>query len=148
MVPRSAQGDSGPQSFALFSTFGALGAPRKRQKEPQGAQTWPKWYPKLSRRVPKASSKGYFFGIGETLIFDDSIMIFMVFWCPEGPLEVQKSKKKQVKGEMENKNDKISSKITIWSGMQIPWSFWLALSRARNPSNPGQWRRLAYFPGP
>ena len=73
--------------------------------------------------MPKASSKDYFFGIGETLIFDDSIMIFMVFWCPEGPLEVQKAKKKQVKGEMENKNDKISSKITIWSGMQIPWAF-------------------------
>tara|TARA_B100001741_G_C16278859_1_gene471254 strand:+ start:564 stop:701 length:138 start_codon:yes stop_codon:yes gene_type:complete len=43
--------------------------------------------------VPKASSKDYFFGIGETMIFDDSIMIFMVFWCPEGPLEVQKAKK-------------------------------------------------------
>ena len=79
LVPRGAQGDSGPHFFALFSTFGALWAPRKRQKEAQGAQRRPKWCPKWSRRVPKATSKGYFFEISETLIFNDSTMIFMVF---------------------------------------------------------------------
>ena len=49
--------------------------------------------PKVVQKGAKSISKGYFFEIGETLIFDDSIMIFMVFWCPEGPLEVQKAKK-------------------------------------------------------
>ena len=93
LAPRGAHNDSGPHFFGRFPTFGALRRPKGRQKEPQGAQRRPKWYPKLSRRVPKASSKDYFFGIGETMIFDDSIMIFMVFWCPEGPLEVQKAKK-------------------------------------------------------
>ena len=82
MAPRSAQCDSGPHFCALFSTFGALWAPRKRQKELQGAQRRPKWCPKWSRRLPKATSKGYFFEIGKTSNFDDSTMIFMVFSCP------------------------------------------------------------------
>ena len=98
LVPQGAQGDSGPYFFALLSTFGALWAPRKRQKEAQGAQRRPKWCPKWSRRVPKATSKGLFFEISETLIFNDSTMIFMVFWCPGGSPGRPKNKKMDVHG--------------------------------------------------
>ena len=44
---------------------------------------------KVVQKGAKSELERLFFGIGETLIFDDSIMIFMVFWCPEGSLEVQ-----------------------------------------------------------
>ena len=39
--------------------------------------------------------------------FNDSIMIFMVFWCPEGPLEVQKTKKTSKRRDGEQKQQNI-----------------------------------------
>ena len=120
LVPRGAQGDSGLHFLAFFSTFGTLWAPRKRQKEAQGAQRRPKRCPKWSRRVPKATSKGYFFESSETLIFNDSTMIFMVFWCPGGSLRGPKSKKKRLKSEMENKNEKISPKASKMTRKSAP----------------------------
>ena len=47
--------------------------------------------------------------------FDDSTMIFMVFWCPEGSLRGPKTKKKTPKtpdGEQKRKNSPKASKIT------------------------------------
>ena len=44
--------------------------------------------------APKVVPKTTFLEIGETLIFGDSTMIFMVFGGPEGSLEHPKTKKK------------------------------------------------------
>ena len=78
---RGAHSDSGPNFFGRFPTFGALRGPKGRQKEPQGPQRRPTWCPEWCPRAPKAFPKAYFLEISETLIFDDSTMIFMVFSC-------------------------------------------------------------------
>ena len=81
LAPQVAHSDSGPHFFGRFPTFGALRGPKGRQKEPQGPQRRPTWCPEWSPRAPKALPKVYFLAISETLIFDDSTMIFMVFSC-------------------------------------------------------------------
>ena len=118
--PQGAQGGSGPHFIYLFAIFEALWEPRQRQKEPQGTQRRPKWSPKWSRRHPKAPSKGYFFEISKTLNLNDSTMIFMVFWCPGGSLRGPKSRKKQLKREMENKNEKKSPKASKMTRKSAP----------------------------
>ena len=81
LAPRGAHSDSGPHFFGRFPTFGALRRPKGCQKEPQGAQRRPTSCPEWSPRAPKALPKVYFLEISETLIFDDSTVIFMVFSC-------------------------------------------------------------------
>ena len=81
LAPQVAHSDSGPNFFSRFPTFGALRGPKGRQKEPQGPQRRPTWCPEWSPRAPKALPNAYFLEISETLIFDDSTMIFMVFSC-------------------------------------------------------------------
>ena len=92
----------------IFSTFEALWGPKGRQKEPQRAQRRPKSCPKCAPRAVKATLKAYFFENRETLFFDDSYMIFMVFCGPGGSLGRPKSEKKRLKGEMEKKKQQIS----------------------------------------
>ena len=85
LAPRGAHSDSGPHFFGRFPTFGALRRPKGRQKEPQGAQRRPTSCPEWSPRAPKALPKAYFLEISETLIFDDSTVIFMVFRVYRSP---------------------------------------------------------------
>ena len=96
--------------------MGAQEAPKEAPRSAKATKRVPKWF----RRVPKATSKGYFFEISETLIFDDRTMIFMVFWCPGGSLRGPKSKKKPLKREMENKSEKISPKATKMTRKSMP----------------------------
>ena len=112
LAPGGAHNDSGPHFFGRFPTFGALRRAKGRQKKPQGAQRRPTWCPEWSPRAPKALPNAYFLEISETLIFDDSTMIFMVFWCPGGSLRGPKNKKNHVKRQMENKNEKTSTKAS------------------------------------
>ena len=53
--------------------------------------------------APKVVPKTTFLEIGETLIFVDSIMIFMVFGGPEGSLEHPKTEKKTVRNHATKK---------------------------------------------
>ena len=80
--------------FIFFWTFAPLWESKGRPKEPQGAKRRPKWCPKCSPREPKVTPKTDFFEIRETLIFDDSTMKIIGFWCPGGSLGRPKSGKK------------------------------------------------------
>ena len=85
LVPRGAQADSGPHFFALLSTSGQLldrfASPRGATGTPRNARR-SKWCPKCSRRGPKVSPKVACGEMHEAVLFDDSIMKIIGFWCP------------------------------------------------------------------
>ena len=68
--------------FRLLDNFWPALAAQGAPNGPQGAQRRPKWCPKCSLRGPKVTPKVDFVEIRETLIFDDSIMKIIGFWCP------------------------------------------------------------------
>ena len=54
--------------------------------------------PKVVQKGSKSDLERVFFEISKTLNFNDSTMIFMVLWCPEGFPGRPKGKKMDVQG--------------------------------------------------
>ena len=61
--------------FDFWTALGAQGAPKGAPKSAKAS----KMVPKVSPKGTKSDPESIFFEVSETLIFDDSTMIFMVF---------------------------------------------------------------------
>ena len=111
-------------SVFFFDFWNALGAQEAPKGAPRSAKAT-KMVPKVIQKGAKSDFERVFFEISETLTFDDSAMIFMVFWCPGGSLRGPKTKKKHLQRKIDNKNEKTStkaSKITRKNAPKCPKS--------------------------
>ena len=114
-----------------------------------GAQEAPKGAPrsaKATKMVPKVMQKGaksdfeIFFEISETLIFDDSTLIFMVFWCPGGsPIPPRGIGQKGVKkgSKVGQKGvKKLSFWAPFWSPLRSLGLLWAPLGLPKRCKSP------------
>ena len=123
LAPRGAQGDSGLHFFAFFYSWSALGDQEAPKGCPRNAKAI-KMVPKVVQKGAKSDLERVFvFEISKTLSFDDTIMIFMVFWCPGGFLGVQKARKWMYRGCIWLHR---GCRCTILTYMQYMAAGWLA----------------------